>query len=233
MNAADRRRLTPVAATAAMVLTGLLIALWAGVGSGARWHDESVAATLPPAETPTRAPDVAPLGQYRDVWQHPLFSPTRSPEATGAGGGESSGNLHLTGVIMLPGLAMAILHDDTTGKDYRVVQGQPSRGGPALVALHARSAVVEVAGARRHLRLQPGGAGDAGAGVVESGSTAGDDDGQPAAAASAGEDASAMVSRRGGNRQPAAGQSAAAARARMLRARIDARRRGAPRSSGS
>ncbi len=231
MNAADRRRLTPVAAIAAVVLAALLIALWAGVGSGVHWHDASMPAALPRTEAATKPPDVAPLDQYREVWQHPLFSPTRSPEAAGGGGSESSGDLQLTGVILLPGLKMAIVHDDTTGKDYRLIAGQPSRHGPVLVALHPRSAVVEVAGTRRHLTLQPGSPEGAGAGTDQSSPPAVDDDTQPAPEASFGQGASATVTRHVAG-DPAAAVSAEA-RARILRARIEMRRRQAPQGSGS
>ena len=67
MNAADRRRLTPVAAIVAVILAALAITLWAGVGSGAHWHDASVSAALPQAEATPKPPDVAPLEQYREV----------------------------------------------------------------------------------------------------------------------------------------------------------------------
>ncbi|HJP99879.1 MAG TPA: hypothetical protein VJ862_15090 [Rhodanobacteraceae bacterium] len=236
MNAADRRRLTPIAAVVAVILAALLITLWAGVGSSAHWHDTAVSAELPRAEPTAKPPDVAPLEEYREVWQHPLFSPTRSPEAAG-GGSESSGDLQLTGVIMLPGLKMAMLHDNTTGTDYRVIEGQPPRQGPALIALQPRSAVVEAGGARLHLTLHPGPAGGSGAGAAEAGSSAEDEDTQPAPEHSAGEDTSAMVSRRGAGETAASGMSeagaaSAEARARMLRARIEARRRRAPHGSG-
>ena len=234
MNAADRRRLTPVAAIVAVILVALAITLWAGVGSGAHWHDASASAALPLAESTPKPPDVAPLEQYREVWQHPLFSPTRSPEAVGGGENESSGNLQLTGVIMLPGLNMAILHDTSTGKDYRVVEGQPSRHGLALVALHPRSAVVESAGTRLHLMLRPGPAAGAGTSAAEPyGSGEGADD-PSAPEDSARQDASAKVSRDGAGEPAAGAESASAeARSRMLRARIEARRRRGPQGSGS
>jgi len=234
MNAADRRRLTPVAAVVAVILAALAITLWAGVGSGAHWHDASASAALPVAEPTPKPPDVAPLEQYREVWQHPLFSPTRSPEAVGGGENESSGNLQLTGVIMLPGLDMAILHDTSTGKDYRVVEGQPSRHGLALVALHPRSAVVESAGTRLHLTLHPGPAAGAGTSAAEPYGSAEDGADQSAPEDSAGPGASAKVGRDGAGEPAADAESASAeARSRMLRARIEARRRRGPQGSGS
>lgn len=156
MNAADRRRLTPVLGVIAVVLALLLVASWLGLGRGAHWHDRAALLRLPQVDTAEPAPNVPPLTRFSDVWQRPLFSQNRAPEQVAGGNGGSSGNLRLTGVIMRPGLRMAILHDLTTGKDFRVVEGQPSKGGPALLELHPRSAVVEASGARLQLRLVPG-----------------------------------------------------------------------------
>ena len=111
---------------------------------------------LPPLGTSLPSPTVPPLDQYAEVWQHPLFNPSRTPEAAAGNGDEATGDLQLTGVIMLPNLKMAILHDKTNNKDYRIIEGRPSRGGPALVELHPRSAVVDTSGSRVNLQLIPG-----------------------------------------------------------------------------
>lgn len=231
MNAADRRRLTPLIAVVAVVLAALLIALWAGLGSGASWHDAAAAPKLPRVESTTPPPQVAPLPQYSAVWEHPLFSPTRTPEPAGRDTG-SSGNLQLTGVIMLPGLEMAILHDKDTGKDYRVIAGQPSRGGPVLVELHPRSAVVESGGERLQLHLVPGPS----PGQSSAPEGAGSPGGYGQSEESAEDGASAMVTRQGardGARQATgAGPASAEARARALKARIEARRRRAKQDGG-
>jgi general secretion pathway protein N len=231
MNAADRRRLTPVLGIVVAVLLVLLIALWAGLGRGVHWHDDAAPSRLPSVGTPTPAPAVPPLDQFADVWQHPLFSPTRTPESAAAEGDGASGDLELTGVIMLPHLRMAIVHDRTNGRDYRIVEGRPSRDGPTLVELHPRSAVVEVSGARQQLRLVPGPASEADGGS-----------GPEAMPVTAGDGASAMVSRHGmqdsggqpGNRpsKPGAGPDTPEARARALKARIEAQRRRAAHQDG-
>jgi general secretion pathway protein N len=226
MNAADRRRLTPSLGIVAAVLLLILIALWLGLGRGAHWRDDAAPPKLPPLGTSLPAPTVPPLEQYAAVWQHPLFNPSRMPEAAAGNGDEATGDLQLTGVIMLPDLKMAILHDKTNNKDYRIVEGQPARGGPALVELHPRSAVVETSGSRMTLQLIPGPSPDASAPVQ--------DQAQPPQ--SGGQGASAMVSRQApsdsGRLVPRAGPGApvsAEARARQLKARIEAARRRAAR----
>jgi general secretion pathway protein N len=243
MNAADRRRLTPAFGTVAAVLVLLLIALWAGFGEGATWNDNAAPARLPPVGATTPAPAVPPLDRYAEVWQRPLFSPTRTPAPATAGEGASSSDLQLTGVIILPQLKMAILHDRTNGKDYRAVEGQPSHEGPILVELHPRSAVIEVSGSRQELQLVPGPTPDYG--VPANGFPNPDEQqgeqGEPVPM-SAGSGASAMVTRRemqdsGGqpvdrSPTPTAGAQSAAARARALKARIDAQRRRAARRDG-
>lgn len=226
MNAADRRRLTPSLGIVAAVLLLVLIALWLGLGRAAYWHDGAAPPKLPPLGTSLPAPTVPPLEQYAAVWQHPLFNPSRTPEAAAGNGDEATGDLQLTGVIMLPDLKMAILHDKTNNKDYRVIEGQPTRGGPALVELHPRSAVVETSGSRVTLQLIPGPSPDA--------STPVQGEAQPPQSAEQG--ASAMVSRQApsdaGRAVPRAGpggQASAEARARQLKARIEAARRRAAR----
>lgn len=229
MNAADRRRLTPSLAIVAAVLLLVLIALWLGAGRGVHWHDDTAPPRLPPVGATVPPPVVPPLDQFAEIWQRPLFNPDRAPEAETGSEGAASGNLELTGVIMLPGLKMAILHDKTNNKDYRVIEGQPSRDGPVLVELQPRSAVVEISGSRQHLQLIPGPS--AQPGNAQSGGA------QPPESAEQG--ASGMVSRQGegdsGRQAPMSGtggQASVEARARQLKARIEAARRRA-RQNGS
>lgn len=205
MNAADRRRLTPTFGVVAALLVLLLIALWFGVGRGAHWSRAAEAPKLPALGAATPPPVVPSLDHFDAVWQHPLFSPDRTPEAAAGDDGASSGDLQLTGVIMLPGLNMAIVHDKTSGKDYRVREGASVRGGPTLVALHPRSAVVESGGSRLQLKLIAGPAPDTGDAAP------GDDSSGAAQAAPVMQQATASAS--------------AATRAQELRKRIEARRR--------
>ena len=216
MNAADRRQLTPVLGIVAAVLALLLIALWLGLGRSPRWHDDAQPPRLPTQGAAPPAPAVPPLQQFAQVWQQPLFSPTRTPSATG-GADAQSGDLQLTGVILLPDLKLAIVHDTSSGADYRIRQGQPSNGGPALVKLEPRSAVVDAGGSRVSLQLVPGPA-----------PAAGD-------AAATPDSANVAVPHEGGAGTPVRmdGAQSAEARARALKARIDARRREAAQRQGN
>lgn len=214
MNAADRRRVTPVLAIVGAALVVLLIVLWAGIGRGAHWHDDGEPPRLPPVGATLPPPTVPPLESYAEIWQRPLFSPTRTPEPV-AGQQASSGALELTGVVMLPGLNMAILHDKTSGKDYRVIEGRPSQDGPVLLELHPRSAVIDASGSHLQLQLIPGASPEA-----ENASAA-----SRAATPEGGAQDGGVAIR--------SGESAAAeARARVLRARIEAQRRRAQQGGG-
>lgn len=217
MNAADRRRVTPVLAILGAALVVLFVVFWAGIGRGAHWHDSDAPPRLPPVGATLPPPTVPPLEKYSDVWERPLFSPTRTPEAVG-GQQTPSGDLELTGVVILPGLKMAILHDKTSGKDYRVIEGRRPEEGPSLLELHPRSAVIDASGSHLQLQLVPGPSPDAG--------------NAPAAAnatfeGSAPGGASAIQSG-----LPVSIQASAEARARALKARIEAQRRRAQRDGG-
>ncbi|HEU0278127.1 MAG TPA: hypothetical protein VFQ95_09935 [Rhodanobacteraceae bacterium] len=218
MNAADRRRLSPALGILAAVLLLALIVLWLGVGRGANWHDDAVPPKLPPTGTVLPAPTVAPLESYALVWQHPLFSPDRLPQPVAGADGAATGDLVLTGVIMVPGLNMAIVHDKSHNTDYRLVEGQPARDGPVLVALQPRSAVVEASGGRVQLQLVPAASPDAGKSA-------------PAQAAAQGTSAN-VTPRNAAGETPAQVQAQAAERARALKARIEAERRRAEQHDG-
>lgn len=225
MNAADRRRLTPTLAIVAALLLLCVAALWLGLGRSAHWRDDAAPPRLPDdAGAGPPPPTVPPLNDYAAVWQRPLFSPDRQPEAAAGGDDAASGQLELTGVVMLPGLKMAILHDKSSNRDYRVVEGQPSRGGPVLVSLQPRRAVVESAGTRLNLQLVPGPSPAAGQAPTQGG------DGQGASAivndSAAGEPAQPGAQPEMGNRD------SADARARRLRERLEAERRRAARQQG-
>lgn len=218
MNAADRRRLSPVLGSVAAVLLVVLIALWLGAGSGLHWHDHAAPPRLPPTGAVLPAPTVAPLEHYALVWQRPLFSPDRLPPPVTGGDGASASDLVLTGVIMVPGLRMAIVHDKSRNQDYRLVEGQPAHDGPALLALQPRSAVVEASGGRVQLQLVP-------AASPEAGRTTPEQNAAQAASAN-------VTPRNNAAGNPAAAQAQAAERARALKARIEAERRRAQQHDG-
>ncbi|HEY3519526.1 MAG TPA: hypothetical protein VGK80_00615 [Rhodanobacteraceae bacterium] len=217
MNAADRRRLTPALGIACALLALLLIALWAGVGRGAHWDDSAEPVRLPPLKAASPPPSVPPLQDFANVWEHPLFSPDRKPIPGGGDTGESadSNNLELTGVIILPDLRMALLRERSTGRTWRVREGQ-SAGGATVIEVKPRSAVVEAGGSRSELALKPGAAPsvDAEDNAAAGGPT-------PFEAASAGQEGDGVAQPAAAPVQPVAAQ----ARARMLKARIEQRRR--------
>ncbi|MGN6314517.1 MAG: hypothetical protein ACTHMO_12260 [Rhodanobacteraceae bacterium] len=156
MNAADRRRLTPALGILAVALVAVLIALWAGVGRGAHWHDNASPPPLPPARAATPPPSVPPLENFASVWERPLFSPDRKPIAAPAtNNNANTGDLELTGVIMLPGLHMALLREKNSNRTLRVREGQ-SANGATVVEVKPRSAVVEINGSRTELPLKVG-----------------------------------------------------------------------------
>jgi len=219
MNAADRRRLTPALGIACALLALLLIALWAGAGRGAHWDDTAEPARLPPLKTASPPPSVPPLQDFANVWEHPLFSPDRKPIPGGGDTGESadSNNLELTGVIILPGLHMALLREKNSGLTLRVREGQ-SGGGATVIEVKPRSAVVEAGGSRSELALKPGAAPAADA--VDNAAAGGP---TPFEAVPGDQEGEAVT-------QPATAPApvqpvAAQARARMLKARIEQRRR--------
>ncbi len=219
MNAADRRRLTLALGIVCILLALLLIALWAGAGRGAHWDDTAEPARLPPLKAASPPPSVPPLQDFANVWEHPLFSPDRKPIPGGGDTGESadSNNLELTGVIILPGLHMALLREKNSGRTLRVREGQ-SGGGATVIEVKPRSAVVEAGGSRSELALKPGAAPPANA---EDNAAAGGPTPFEAAPGDQQGEAGAQPAAAPAPVQPVAAQ----ARARMLKARIEQRRK--------
>lgn len=157
MNAATQRRLTPALACTALVLGGLLLVLLAGAGRGVHWHAPRPADPLPPLNTGTHLPPPHPLPDYAEVWEQPLFSPDRKPVVHAADGGGSLGDMQLTGIIITPGLHMALLYDKQGKREVRVREGSAlPDGGWTLVELKPRSVVFDNAGNRSELSLPAG-----------------------------------------------------------------------------
>jgi len=173
MNAAQQRQLTPVLALLAVLLGALLLLLFAGIGRGVHWHEAPRRlAPLPPAANAADLPRPVPLQQFAQVWQDPLFSPDRKPVAHAANGDSSLGDLELTGVIITPGLRMALLHDKHGNRQVRLHEGQSlPDGSVTLVEIRPRSALFDSSAGRTELKLpsgavideaKPGAAADAG-----------------------------------------------------------------------
>jgi general secretion pathway protein N len=97
------------------------------------------------------------LQQFALVWQKPLFSPDRKPVARAADGGSNLGDLELTGIILTPGLRMALLHDRNGDKQVRLREGEALPDGSVkLVELRPRSALFDSPAGRTELKLPAG-----------------------------------------------------------------------------
>lgn len=156
MNAAGQRRLTPVLAAVAAVLAALVAALLLGVGQGVRWDAPGTPEPLPAAR-PVAMPAPTPLVRFAEVWQRPLFMADRKPAAVADAGDDTGniGDLELTGIIVTPGLRMALLRDRSKDTTVRVKEGTALADGHwTLASLTPRSAIFESGGERRELTLK-------------------------------------------------------------------------------
>ena len=156
MNAAGQRRLTPILVGTAVVLAALLGALLLGAGRGVEWDAPGTPEPLP-AVRPMPLPPTSPLARFAEVWGRPLFMTDRKPAAV-ADAGDASGNigdLELTGIIVTPGLRMALLRDRSKDATVRVKEGASLADSHwVLASLSARSAFFENGGERRELTLK-------------------------------------------------------------------------------
>ena len=157
MNAANQRQLTPILAAIAVLLGAVLLMLLLGIGATAHWNPPRAPAPLPPAGKSDALPKPVPLQQFALVWQKPLFNPERKPVARAAAGGSSLGDLDLTGIILTPGLRMALLHDRNGDKQVRLHEGESlPDGSVTLVEVHPRSALFDSSAGRTELKLPAG-----------------------------------------------------------------------------
>jgi general secretion pathway protein N len=157
MNAANQRRLTPFLIALVLLLGVVLLLLLAGIGRGAQWDEPRSLAPLPPAGNPADLLQPLPLQQFALIWQKPLFSPDRKPVAHAADGGSHLGDLELTGIILTPGLRMALLHDRHGDRQVRLREGEALPDGSVkLVELRPRSALFDSAAGRTELKLPAG-----------------------------------------------------------------------------
>ena len=172
MNAAQQRRLTPVLAGVAVLLAVLLLVLWSGIGRGTHWSPPRTLPPLPPAGN-AELPPATPLQQFSVVWEKPLFNPDRKPMAHASEGGSNLGDLELTGIIITPGLRMALLHDKNGDREIRLREGASlPDGSVTLVEVRARSAVFDSSAGRTELKLPAGAPIDQARGDADAGADA-------------------------------------------------------------
>lgn len=156
MNAADQRRLTPWLIALCLVLAALWLIFLAGVGRGIHWAPSAASRSLPTAQQSVSTGAPVPLKRDAEIWQRPLFTADRQPMPVASGNGEqttSLKHLQLTGVILAPGMHMALLTDRGDGHTVRVLEGQHlAHSSWMLKTLKPRSA--EFAGDGQVTRLQ-------------------------------------------------------------------------------
>jgi general secretion pathway protein N len=138
------------------VFAVVLIALLAGLGRSVRWGKALASPVAPAPLKMAAAPVPAALAVFAEVWQRPLFSPDRKPAANIAGEDAISlGDLELTGIILTPGLHMALLRSTGSGQLVRVREGSVLPDSHwTLVSLGARSAAFDGGGERKELSLK-------------------------------------------------------------------------------
>jgi len=159
MNAAAQRRLTPLLAGVAIALAIVLVLLIGGIGRGMHWNPPLPTPPLPDMRNQAGMPVPQPLERFGAVWQKPLFNPDRKPIVRAAGESSNLGDMELTGIIMTPGLRIALLRSKDGEREVRIREGSSlPDGGFKLVELQPRSAVFEVSGTRTELKLPAGAA---------------------------------------------------------------------------
>ncbi len=171
MNAADQRRLTPWLAALCLLLAAAWLALLSGFGRNIEWLPPGAGRSLPSARPPGHAGSPPPLENDAEVWLRPLFTTDRRPAPVAAGQGQPASleNLELTGVILAPGMHMALLTDRADGRTVRVREGDAlGHGGWVLRTLKPRSAEFVDNGQVTRLQLKvPAGGAPAAAGSAD------------------------------------------------------------------
>lgn len=157
MNATNQRQLTPLLGGIAVLLGALLLLLLSGMGRGVHWDRARSLAPLPPVGNRADLPQSQPLQQFALIWQKPLFTPDRKPLAYAADGGSNLGDLELSGIILTPGLRLALLHDKNGDTQVRLREGESlPDGSVTLVEVRPRSALFDTSAGRTELKLPAG-----------------------------------------------------------------------------
>lgn len=143
---------------------GLLAWVLALAGMGgtlpARADDAALAKPLPPLRQPVPS-RIAPLGQYAEIGQRPLFATDRRPkpfflQGEGDPNAAVAFDYVLTSVMITPNLQLAILQPPDGSQSLRVKLGDAPEPQPAwrLVSLGTRNAVFEGPEGQKTLELR-------------------------------------------------------------------------------
>ena len=185
MNAAGERMLTWWL-LAGVLLAGLaLLWLLAGGDRRVRWSPPRPLPPMP-AQTASLPPAAVPvLSRFAAIWRRPLLSPDRQPLPP-RGEGRRLGDLELTGVIISPGLKLALLRlrpesgpaaAASAAGGLRVALGaRTPDGGWQLTRLEPRQAWFSRDGRQLRLALMPAAAASAATGTAMSSLPAGPDE---------------------------------------------------------
>ncbi len=154
MNLAMQARLSIVLAAACAVFGVLALLFWLGVGTGYSFLEPNTDTVqeLPSVSTIEKQNFQMPeFAHFAEITQRPLFSQDRQPIPPDQDQGEDKPEappvplqVQLTGVILTPGLKMALLKDRTTNKDINVKEGMPLPGKQSawlLVEIEPRKVV--------------------------------------------------------------------------------------------
>jgi general secretion pathway protein N len=135
------------------VLCLAAVVQYAGFGRGYRWLVEAPdAAGVPPVGKIDREPfKLPPATEFAAIEQRPLFNDDRKPtpidataEAAADAPPEKPLNVTLTGVIVTPGVHIALVRDNARNQSMALKVGMPLEGDQAswvLTEVKARSAV--------------------------------------------------------------------------------------------
>jgi general secretion pathway protein N len=154
VNAAGQRTLSTWLGGACVLAAVALCVLVAGVGRGIAWGEIPPPRELGHARV-VATPPPEPLARFAEVWQRPLFAADRKPAMVVTGDAAVSlGDLQLTGIILTPGLRMALLQNAAGDQSVRVREGAAMPDGRwTLATLSPRSAIFDNGGERKELTL--------------------------------------------------------------------------------
>ncbi|MDZ3822421.1 MAG: hypothetical protein U0S76_02350 [Pseudoxanthomonas sp.] len=166
MTRPQRQRLGRVLMVAAGAFGVLYLLMLAGFGRGVPGAREQAPEPVPELALTEAQVDLPPLARFPDLAQRPLFAEDRRPEPKQAPQAEEPVaeqpptaplNAVLTGVIHTPRARIALLRDNSTGQNLRLVEGMPmpgDQGGWVVRTVEPRRVVFEDAATSTEATLE-------------------------------------------------------------------------------